>query len=299
MKTWYILGAGAIGGLWALRLHRAGLPVQVLRAGSTGGLRTLTLEDGTVRWQASIQQQSRPLAEPVIQRLLVCTKAQDTLDAVHDWRSSLAPKACIVLLQNGMGVREALLADSPDLRIFNAITTEGVYRRSRDELVLAGAGSTLLGSFDDALTPLCRALAQELIQAGLPIRFSADIRRQLWRKLVVNCAINPLSVLFSCPNGELLDKQRALHLMQEVCREMAPLMQAEGFAADTDSLFSMVRDVARATAANTSSMLADVRGGRTTEIAFMNGFVVARGATLGLPCPTNQALFESVRERHR
>jgi len=31
MKTWYVLGAGAIGGLWALRLHQAGFSVQLLQ----------------------------------------------------------------------------------------------------------------------------------------------------------------------------------------------------------------------------------------------------------------------------
>ena len=299
MKTWYILGAGAIGGLWALRLHRAGFAVQLLRAGSTGSLRTLTLEDGPVRWQASLQLLKQPLPDAGIQRLLICTKAQDTLDTLYEWKSSLAPKACIVLLQNGMGVREALLAANPGLRIFSALTTEGVFRRSRDELVLAGAGNTLIGSPDEALAPLCRALAQELIQAGLPISFSADINRQLWRKLAVNCAINPLTVLFSCTNGELLDKPRALQLMQDVCHELATLMQAEGYATDADALFNLVKDIARSTAANTSSMLADVRGGRVTEIAQRNGFVVRRSQALGLSSPSNQALFETVRERHR
>lgn len=299
MKTWYVLGAGAIGGLWALRLHQAGFSVQLLRTGSSGSLRTLTLEDGAVRWQATLHLLKQPPAEPVIQRLLVCTKAQDTQGALDDWRRSLAPKACMVLLQNGMGVREEIVASSPGLRVFSAITTEGVFRRSRDELVLAGKGNTLIGSTDEALAPLCRALAQELIQAGLPIRFSADIKRQLWRKLVVNCAINPLTVLFSCLNGDVLHKPRALHLMREVCAEIAPLMQAEGLEADTDTLFHLAQDVARATAANTSSMLADARAGRSTEIAYLNGFVVRRCQALGLPCPTNLALADAVRERHR
>ena len=299
MKTWYVLGAGAIGGLWALRLHQAGFSVQLLRTGSSGSLRTLTLEEGSVRWQATLHLLKHPLPEPGIQRLLICTKAQDTIDALDDWRSSLAPKACIVLLQNGMGVREEVLATGPGLRVFSAITTEGVFRRSRDELVLAGKGNTLIGSSDEALAPLCRALAQELIQAGLPISFSADIKRQLWRKLVVNCAINPLTVLFSCQNGDILDKPRAVQLMREVCAEIAPLMRAEGLEAEPEALFHLAADVARATAANTSSMLADARAGRTTEIAYLNGFVVRRCQALGLPCASNQALAYAVRERHR
>lgn len=299
MNTWYILGAGAIGGLWATRLHRAGFPVQLLHAHSKACLRTLSVEENNRRVQTAFHVLHTPPQEPVVRRLLICTKAQQTADALHPWRQALHANACIILMQNGLGVREELLAEMPSLRVLNATTTDGVFRRSRDELVVAGQGETRLGSLDESLLPLSRALAQELIQANLPIRFDSAIKTALWRKLVINCAINPVTVLFSCHNGDLLTKPAALQLMREVCRELVPLLAAESIDLPADDLFHLVKAVAHITAANTSSMLADAHAGTTTEINYMNGYVVRRLRSLGLPHATNQALYEAIADRHR
>jgi 2-dehydropantoate 2-reductase len=300
-KPWYVLGAGSIGGLWALRMLRAELPVTLLRRPGSAhdNHRTLTLEDGQRRWQATLPQQCEPVPAPGIQRLLVCTKTQDTLVALEQWLPSLSAKACIILMQNGMGVREALLDRHPGLRLFSATTTDGVYRRTPDELVLAGRGETYIGSIDEDLRPLCRALVQELIQAGLPIWFAPDISRRLWQKLAINCAINPLAVRYHCMNGELLHKPEALAAIDAVCAELAAVMQADGFSTSTEALHRLIVDVCRQTATNTCSTLADVQAGRVTEIDWMNGYVVRRAAALGIPCPVNAALYREVRALDR
>jgi 2-dehydropantoate 2-reductase len=43
--------------------------------------------------------------------------------------------------------------------------------------------------------------------AGFETELSADVERLIWRKLAVNCAINPLSVVRGTTNGALLDRQ--------------------------------------------------------------------------------------------
>lgn len=303
MKPWYVLGAGAIGGLWALRLHHAGFPVTLLsRPDATGPvpLRMLSLQDGPRHWQAGFAEtRSSELPPQSIERLLVTTKAQDTLGALQTLLPALSDNARVVLLQNGMGVREELLGIDPLLTIFSAITTDGVYRRSRDDLVLAGQGDTFLGTLDDTQRFAGQSLARELLEAGLPLQYANDIEARLWQKLAINCAINPLTVRYNCRNGELLPNAEALELMRAVCTELASVMQARGLAQSSAALFTTATAVAGRTAANTSSMLADVQAGRATEIAYMNGFVCREGLLLGVECPTNKILFEYVSSLHR
>ena len=67
MSTWHILGAGSLGGLWAARLARAGLPVRLIlrdqarlsRYRAAGGL-TL-VEDG----QAAADEGQMPVGQGV------------------------------------------------------------------------------------------------------------------------------------------------------------------------------------------------------------------------------------------
>lgn len=284
---WHVLGAGAIGGLWAIRLAARGLPV-VLLGRDDARDRTLVLEDGSDRREHSFRQR-RPGATGPVKRLLVATKAPATTAALAPLLPDLVPGASVLLLQNGMGGDTALRAARPDLHLLVAITTDGVFRPERDRLVLAGHGETWLGAPDSADTALAATVAGTLGMA-----FATDIQARRWRKLALNCAINPLTALLRCRNGDLLERPEALATMRETCAEVAAVMRAEGLAAEGDALFAEACAVARATAANLSSMRIDTDAGRPTEIAFLNGFVVARGSALGIPTPANKRLQAAV-----
>lgn len=286
---WHVLGAGAIGGLWALRLAARGLPVCLLVQGDEAPpTRTLTLLDGDRTLRHVFPQ--RPASAPgPLAALLVCTKAGVTAAALAPLLPQLAPGTPVVLLQNGLGVDAALCAAHPALAVLAAITTDGVHRPARDTLVLAGHGDTWLGALDARDLPLARALAA---QTGM--RFAPDIHRRRWIKLAVNCAINPLTARYRCRNGDLLQNPAACAEMQRICAEVAAVMQAEGHAATAEELFALACSAARQTAANFSSMHADVSAGRETEIRFLNGHVVARAAAHGLAAPANAALLQEI-----
>ncbi len=294
---WLVLGAGAIGGLWALRLAAAGHPVTLLGR-QAAPTRRLVLEDGNHSLSHDFPCLDHRRAQlPAAERLLVATKAGATADALAPLLPALPATLPLVLLQNGMGQEAALLAARPDLVLLPAITTAGVFCRDADTRVLAGAGQTRIGALDAAQQPLADTIAREWQAAGLATSAVTDIAAQRWQKLAVNCAINPLTVRFRCRNGALLDNPEALALMEAVCAEVAAVMQAEGLAASGDALFASAQAVAAATAANTSSMLADAEAGRATEIDFLNGHVLRCAARHGIACPVNAALVTEIAAR--
>lgn len=284
---WHVLGAGAIGGLWALRLAARRFPV-ILIGRSALPSRTLRLQDGDAVHERSLPQVSAGATGP-LQRLLVATKCQDTQDALAPLLPDLAPAATVVLLQNGMGVEDWLRASRPDLHVLVAITTDGVFRPAPGTLVLAGRGGTWLGCLALADSALATAVA-----ADLGMAFAPDIRERRWLKLAMNCAINPLTALRRCRNGELLTDAAALADMRATCAEVACVMRAEGLAADSESLYRLACETAEKTAGNISSMRADVEAGRATEIDFLNGFVVARAQAHGIRVPANARLVAAI-----
>lgn len=286
--AWHVLGAGAIGSLWALRLAARGVPVVLLAHGDAAPQRTLQLQDGEGRQAHTFAQRSASAPGPV-EHLLVCTKSHLTLAAMTPLLSSLPAGVPVVLLQNGMGAEDELAAQRPDLCLLPAITTDGVWRRDRDTLVLAGHGDTWLGELRHEDSTRAQAIATELGMA-----FAPDIARRRWLKLAMNCAINPLTARYRCRNGELLHKPEALAVMREVCGEVAAVMRAEGLAADAEELFRLACAAAEKTSANISSMRADIEAGRRTEIEYLNGYIVRRAQQHGLAAPVNAELREEV-----
>ncbi|KAF1024442.1 MAG: 2-dehydropantoate 2-reductase [Pseudomonas sp.] len=123
--------------------------------------------------------------------------------------------------------------------------------------------------------------------AGIPHEWSTDILTRLWRKLALNCAINPLTVLHACRNGELQAHQCEVATL---CAELTDLLQCCGQPAAANDLHSEVERVIHATAANYSSMYQDVAAGRRTEIRYLLGYACQAAARHQLNLPHLQQL---------
>lgn len=290
--TWHVLGAGSLGSLWAVRLARAGLPVQLILRNpqrlaayqDAGGLRLV--ENGT--------EQLYPIpaetldAEPPIHRLLLACKAYDAAPAAERLAPRLGPNAELVLLQNGLGSQDAVIARLPGRRCLLASTTEGAFRDGDFRVVFAGQGHTWLG--DPGRPP---AWLSELAAAGIPYAWSGEIRGRLWRKLALNCAINPLSVLHDCRNGGL---QEHAEEVAALCAELAELLRCCNQPAAAEGLQEEVEQVIQATAANYSSMHQDVACGRRSELAYLLGHACCEAERRGLRLPRLEALYHRLRQ---
>ncbi|AUG03841.1 2-dehydropantoate 2-reductase [Pseudomonas sp. 09C 129] len=281
--TWHILGAGSLGTLWATRLARAGLPVRLilrdqarLQAYQAAGGLTL-VEQGQASFYA-IPGETVDSPEPIT-RLLVACKAYDAQQAVSQLVSRLTPDAELVLLQNGLGSQDAVAAQVPQARCIYASSTEGAFRDGDWRVVFAGHGYTWLG---DASHPTAPFWLDDLSASGIPHEWSADILTRLWRKLALNCAINPLTVLHDCRNGGLLQHHCEVAML---CVELSELLECCGQPAAAENLQQEVERVIQATAANYSSMYQDVASRRRTEISYLLGHAcdVAARHQLHLP----------------
>ena len=295
--TWHILGAGSLGSLWATRLARVGLPVTLLlrdaeRLAAYHDAGGLALVENGREQRLAISAQTVDASDP-IRRLLLACKAYDALAAVDAIAHRLTADTELILLQNGLGSQQQVTERLPGARCILASSTEGAYRDGPFRVVFAGRGTTWLG---DPYHPAPPAWLAELTQAGIPHAWSDQIQSRLWRKLAINCAINPLTVLHDCRNGELDAHQDEV---AGLCTELGGLLHACGQDEAAAGLFEEVQRVIQATAANSSSMRQDVGAGRRTEISYLLGHACAEGLRQGVPLPRLTALLQSLQAHLR
>ncbi len=232
-----------------------------------------------------------------IEHLLLTTKAQQSEAALQSLQDRLTPDATVVVLQNGLGVQDWLATRYPGIHIIAATTTEGANRPTPRHIRHAGHGTTWLGPWRAEDATAADAVFAQWSALAMPIEFDPDIAQRLWEKLVMNCAINPLTALLDCRNGELEQQEETRRIMQAVVNEVATLMGAAGRPADAGKLYEKVLAVAQRTGANLSSMLQDRRAGRDTEIEFINGYVARKASTLNVATPVNVWLNTQVQRR--
>jgi len=293
--SWHILGVGALGSLWATRLARAGVPVRIILRSSqrfadyqrAGGLTLSEVGESSLHAiPAELPEASTP-----IQRLLVACKAYDAETVIARLAPRLDNNCEILLLQNGLGSQQAIAERWPQARCIFVSSTEGAYREGPLQVVFAGRGQNWLGDPNGGSAPVW---LDELDRAGIPQIWSTDIVARLWRKLALNCAINPLTVLHDCRNGDLLQYREQLAAL---CQELGTLLEANGQAPAATDLQDEVLRVIEATAANYSSMYQDVRLGRRTEIAYLLGHACRSADALGVAVPLLHDLHDRLRKR--
>lgn len=294
LLSWHVLGAGSIGGLWAAHLHQAGrAPVMVLRHDRLAGYQKaqgLHIEGKGLIPVAAVSPAK--LAVP-IKRLLVCCKSTDTLNALGSIVENIHDNTLIVLVQNGMGTYEQVCQQFPANPILCGTTTQGAYRPTPFHIVPAGEGETLVGSLDRCWPPPIAEI-ESLSCPGFVTRYAQPILPILWRKLAINCAINPLTVRYQCRNGELLNIPRARTEMAGICAEILAVSRALDRLEGIENLESVVTEVAHQTGANHSSMLQDVRAGRATEIESITGYLCRIAEDHGISTPLNNALYQEI-----
>jgi 2-dehydropantoate 2-reductase len=226
--------------------------------------------------------------------VLVATKAYDTAAAMRSLRP-FGGTAVFLTLQNGL--------DNPDIiarsakRVVAGTTAHGVTLLGPGEIRHAGIGDTTIGAWTGVNQAAVVRVRDLLEEAGIRTRITADARSELWAKLVVNAAINPLAALACVPNGRLVQDPDLRTVLEDVARETASVARAAGADVDPEDLVRRARLVARRTAANRASMLQDLDRGRRTEIDAICGAVLREAERTGRDAPLNRALFALVKAR--
>ena len=173
----------------------------------------------------------------------------------------LAPGARILTLQNGLGNIEALAEACGPERVWAGTTAQGATELGLGQLRHAGAGDTAFGSaFSDQDEQLLAKANALFNAAGITSRVEKDVKALVWSKLIVNIGINPLTAVTRLRNGQLLEYPGSAGIMEQLVKEAVDVAQISGINLLYPNPLERVREVAKGTSTNLSSMLQDCHG---------------------------------------
>ena len=290
-----IIGAGAMGSLFGALLAEAGNDVLLidnhadraeivnrdgLRVEGIGGERTVKLRAVHVGGKTDF----------VPELALVCVKAYATESAAGDLKPYLADDTPVISLQNGVGNVELLQQVLGADRVLAGTTSNGANTPAPGVVRHAGKGDTFVGEPGGGASDRVKQIAEAFTGAGISTTVSEDVTGLLWGKLLINVGINPLTGLLQVRNGRLLEIAEADALLQTAVEEAMAVARAAGINIPFPDPVAKVREVAKLTAKNISSMRSDVMKRKQTEIDYICGAVVRTGEKHGVPTPVNRTL---------
>ncbi|MCW5745249.1 MAG: 2-dehydropantoate 2-reductase [Alphaproteobacteria bacterium] len=308
-----VVGAGAIGGLLAVRLAEAGEQVSVIARGPhlaairERGLRLIG-EDGHEA-VARVAATDR-IAEAGPQDLVILgMKAHQVAAVVRDLPALYGAETTVLTAQNGIpwwyfmkqpGPHEGtrlhsvdpggIIADNLPLeRVIGSVVYPAAEITAPGVIHHIEGNRFSLAEIDGADTPRIQAVSASLRQAGFKAPVVSDIRAEIWTKLWGNLSFNPLSAL---THATLVDICRH-PLTRALAADMMREAQAVGEKLGIRFRVSLEKRIAGAEAvgAHKTSMLQDVEAGRVLEVEALIGSVVELGRITATPTPHIDAVY--------
>jgi 2-dehydropantoate 2-reductase len=228
--------------------------------------------------------------EAPVDAAIVTTKTPGSAWAAEIAAKILAADGVALTIQNGLGNYEVLVEHVGRPRAAVGVIYVGA-QLVNGELQATGAGKVELGR---PVSPASRAKLDELgrllREGGMDVTIVDDAWPAVWRKVLTNAAVNPITALIRLTNADLLADKPASRVADSLAREVARVATASGVRIDEEEAVKQWRSMAALTGANRSSMLQDVEAGRATEIDAISGAVAREGERRGVAAPLNQAM---------
>jgi len=235
--------------------------------------------------------------------VLVCTKFFDVARAAEDLAGhseSIGQAAGLVLCQNGWGNAEIFREHFAPERIYNARVITGFHCHRPNEVeITVHAEAIHIGSLFAADLAGVEGLCRLISEGGVPCEPTAEIARDLWAKMLYNCALNPLGAILRVPYGALAEHATTRELMDQIIEEAFNVMTAGGYETHwrkpEDFIEVFYDRLVPSTAQHESSTLQDIVAGRPTEIEALNGAILSLAQKQGRDVPHNRAVYNLIK----
>jgi 2-dehydropantoate 2-reductase len=294
-----VVGAGAMGCLYAAAFHRAGAEVTLVdvNAEHIAAINARGLELDT---RAGIETLPLPALRPeqatgTADLIVLFTKTFHTDAALAGVKAAIGPETHVLTLQNGLDNDEPVARHVARERVIAGVSTlpsdmvgPGKVRSHGD------GGSKLYPAFDGEPT-FARQVADLLTAGGLPTALEPDIQAAIWSKAIFNAAMNTLCALTRRTPGFLGAHDEAKALIRAVVLEGVAAANASGVAIEAQPILDLTVVSVTDHADHEASMLQDVKAGRPTEVDAINGAIVRAARAAGVATPVTETLWRLVK----
>jgi 2-dehydropantoate 2-reductase len=139
-----------------------------------------------------------------------------------------------------------------------------------------------------------KPLAVAISEGGIAAEVVGDIEKDLWAKMLYNCALNPLGAILDVPYGSLAENHWSRDLMNRIVEEVFSVMTAAGFHTHWQSAGEFLKifydKLVPDTAGHKSSTLQDIARGKRTEIDALTGEILTLAEEYHIDVPYNRTV---------
>ena len=292
-----VLGAGAMGGLYSAYLSRHNevtvidVNAQVVEKINADGLEVQE-PDGTSQVYHPHAVLSTEGMAPV-DLIVVFVKAMFSESALNNNRSIIGPETYLMTLQNGSGHEDMLGKFVPQEHIIIGTTQHNASVAGFGVTKHGGSGMTHMGCVTGDVKRL-QKFADAFTACGLDADVSDGVQKMIWNKMFTNVSASALTGALQVPLGFISADEHAWKLCCQLIREAVDVAAALGMDFDYDEKVAEVKAVCDKSPNGLTSIYADLRDGRRSEVDTISGSIVRAGKKGGVATPSHEFAVQMV-----
>ncbi len=301
-KQTLVVGAGALGAMYAERLIAAEMPVAFLADDSRAERLQrdgVLVNDRQLRVPVHTPAEYQRLPPPEF--ILVALKHHHLPGALPAIAAVAGEDTIVFSVMNGIDsesqITAALGESIENSRVVFAMAAGMDAVREGAAVHYTRLGTVWIGertNDPDHPSPRIRAVVEHLSGAGIPCTVPPDMEHAIWNKFMLNVGINQWSAVLGAPYGVFHREDEARGLIRGTMQEVVAVAQGAGVSLSEEDVEHWFEVIATLGPEGKTSMLQDVTAGRKTEVEMFAGKVVELGQRWGVATPLNAALLGAI-----
>lgn len=292
-----VIGAGAMGSIYGGRLS---LNNEVFLVDTNSAVIDAINHDGLILEENGNDNRYSPKAitsteglEPV-DLIILFVKALYSRSALEANRRIISEHTYLMTLQNGSGHEDILSDFAPKERIIIGTTEDNGAVLSPGHVRHGGKGNTNVGMLVDDTNSFLPKLKEAFDSCGFNVRIHENIQQLIWNKLFVNVAFSAVTGLLKCEMGFIAKCDYAMNISKKLLHEAVTVAHALGLEANEDALLDEIKSVSMNSPNGVTSICADLRAGRKTEVDTISGSVVRAAKRCGVDVPYHEFIVNAI-----
>ncbi|MGN0372040.1 MAG: ketopantoate reductase family protein [Enterocloster sp.] len=292
-----VIGAGAMGSIYGghLSLHNDVYMIDtaapVVEQISKEGLKIQENGQDVVYRPHAVT--STEGMEPV-DLVILFVKALFSKAALAGNKGIIGPDTYVMTLQNGSGHEDIIGEFVAQDHIIIGTTEDNGAVLGLGHVRRGGVGNTNVGMLVEDTTEFLPKLKEAFDACGFNVRIHENIQQLIWDKLFTNVSLSAVTGILQVDMGYIAANEHAWYLTVRLIREAAAVARGMGLKADDEEIIAKVKKTSEMSPNGCTSIRADLRDGRRTEVDTISGSVVRAAKKCGVPAPTHEFVVEMV-----
>ncbi|MEF8847988.1 MAG: 2-dehydropantoate 2-reductase [Candidatus Thermoplasmatota archaeon] len=296
-----IFGAGAIGSLFGAKLSYNNKVKLIARKPHVEQIKKkgLTIE-GKTKFKKKIcaEDKIQKLSDKKTDLLILSVKSYDTEEAIKEAKKIIKPNTLVLSLQNGLNNLEKISKHIKSEKIILGITTEAAIFSKPGYIIHTAEGITKIGAVNCKRNDL-KKIKKTLMVSGFKTKIRKQIKKEIWKKAIINSSINPITAFLQCKNGYLLENPILERCIEKICEESINAAEENDIKINEEKMIKKTKAVIKKTGENYSSMAQSIANNKKTEIDSINGKIAELSKDIKIDCFMNEILLYLIKSKSK